>query len=212
MERYFRQLVEDIRHAKANVPEPWWTFVDQDEQQLPWAEDPKIAPRKSLEEWTGLQKIQFPPVQYLSKRQTHVLLAELKEMLGEYNCHVVFQVSVPEDIQYEVIRRRFDQQSPMLMSNMHFFEFCDNSQNRGSCLLGEFCHCRFFENLLAEDYEEDAIDFETGHNFMLEEEKNYLDAFETDASFFEDFYDNEYDDFDGLDCEDDEEEDDWNLF
>lgn len=212
MERYFRQLVEDMRHAKANVPEPWWTFVDQDEYLLPWAEDPKTAPRKSLEEWTGLKKVQLPPVNYLSKRQLHILLTELKDMLGEYNCHVVFQVSVPEDLQYEVIRKRFDQQSPLLLSNMHFFEFCDNPQNRGNCLLGEYCHCRFFESLLA-DYEEDGIDFETGHNVSFEEENDHLDAFEADVPFFEDFQDEGYDDFDELDYEeDDEDEDDWSLY
>lgn len=211
MERYFRQLIDDIRHAKANVPEPWWVFVEDDEQSLNWIEDPKTAPKKSLEEWTGLKQMQFPPASYLSERQIHLLLEELKDLLSEYNCHVVFQVSVPEELQYEVIRKRFDQQSPMLVANMHFFEFCDPAQKQGRCQLGDYCHCRFFENLLA-DYEEDGIDFETGHNFSFEEEKNHIEA---DPLFFDDLTDSEceYDDFDELDWEeDDDEDDDWNLF
>lgn len=209
MERYFRQLVEDIQHAKNNVPEPWWSFVDQDESPMAWTEDPKTAPRKSLEEWTGLKKIQFPPASYLSDRQLSILLQELKDMLGEYNCHVVFQISVPETLQYEIIRKRFDQDSPLLKANMHFFEFCDPSKDKGHCQLGEYCHCRFFDNLLA-DYEEDGIDFETGHSFLYEEEHSYLDAQETDAPLFDEYFDSEFDDLDGFDWDDDDEEDDWN--
>lgn len=213
MERYCRQLLSDIRQAKANVPQPWWLFTNWEDTILPWTEDVKNAPRKSLEEWTGLKKEALPPADLLTDTQMRSLLQELKDMLGEYNCHVVFQISVPERTQYEVIRQRYDQHSPLLYANMHFFEFCDPGEKRGNCLLGDYCHCRFFDNLLA-DHAEDGIDFETGHSFLFDGAADDPSEDSSDSSYFflDDVPEGEYDDQESPEWDDEDEDEEWGIW
>jgi hypothetical protein len=150
MQRYINQLLQDIEEATNNVPEPWYPIEDVDDEfgVLPWMENPENAPTKSLEEWTKLKKEQFPPENRLTEPQLSQLLTAIKKMLDAYNCSAVFQISVPENIQYRVIRARFQQEVPMLKANYFFFEFCDKEDqtNRSDCILGaEYCHCAFFE-------------------------------------------------------------------
>ena len=154
MERYLQQFMDDILLARENIPEPWWHFVGQEEDRedllLPWMEDIESAPRKSLEEWTGIKMIQIPPAGLLDERQVRRLLNALKEMLSAYNCHVVFQQKdVPEKVQYEIIRKRFDQEVPQLRANDYFFSFCDPDNDQSLCQLGKYCECRFFDHLLS---------------------------------------------------------------
>ena len=153
MERYVQQLLADIGWARENVPEPWWYFVSSEEEEeegpSPWSEDVEGAPRKSLEEWTGLRREQLPPPHRLTPQQLERLLHALKEMLSAYNCHVVFQrADVPHTVQYDIIRRRFDQEVPQLRANEYFFEFCDPKED-ADCPLGEYCECRFLDHAFA---------------------------------------------------------------
>lgn len=167
MERYVQQLLADIAWARENVPEPWWHFVapdeEEDEEFSPWSEDVEQAPRKSLEEWTGIRREQLPPAHLLSQRQLERLLEALKEMLSAYNCHVVFQqADIPEQVQYDIIRRRFDQEVPQLRTNDYFFEFCAPGED-STCLLGQYCECRFLDHVLThshdgEEEEEDTYE------------------------------------------------------
>lgn len=167
LQRYIHQLLEDIRVATQNVPEPWYPLeeeVDEEFGVLPWMEDPENAPTKSLEEWTCLKKEQFPPENRLTDPQISSLLSAIKGMLDAYNCSAVFQIEVPERIQYRVIRERFQQEVPMLKANYFFFEFCDkkDKKNRSKCILGEkYCHCAFFEAFFEkfEDGQEEETDY-----------------------------------------------------
>ena len=176
LQKYIRQLLEDIDNATNNVPEPYqhWEEADEDFGVLPWMEDPDNAPRKSLEEWTTLKKEQFPPAHRLSDGQISQLLPAIKAMLDAYNCSAVFQIEVPERIQYRVIRERFQQEVPMLKANYYFFELCDRhaQRDRSQCLLGEaYCHCAFFESFF-DDFKGEAQDCEP------EENSSTLDPYE----------------------------------
>ena len=164
LQRYIDQLLTDIEVATNNVPASYHTWEEQADEEfglLPWMEDADNAPKKSLEEWSGLKKEQFPPESRLTDAQISVLLEAIKKMLDAYNCSAVFQISVPERIQYRVIRARFNQKVPMLKANYFFFEFCDKKDgdaDRSQCLLGEYCHCAFFEEFF-ERFEEEEEDF-----------------------------------------------------
>jgi len=150
MEHYVQQLLADITLARENVPDPWWRFISSEEEDeedvFPWSEDIEQAPRKSLEEWTGICQAQLPPAHLLTQQQLERLLSALKEMLSAYNCHVVFQrAGVPQTIQYDIIRRRFNQEVPQLRANEYFFEFCTPGEDV-PCQLGEYCECRFLDH------------------------------------------------------------------
>lgn len=163
MERYIQQLLTDIKRAQENIPDPWWYFIDVDEDEedafLHGPDESLYAPSKNLEELTGLEKIQLPPDDRMNDAQVHRLLGALKEMLSAFNCHVVFQrAGVPERVQYRIIRSRFRQEVPQLRNTDNFFSFCDPSQNRSDCELGEYCECNFLDGILAryEDLENEA--------------------------------------------------------
>lgn len=212
MDRYVRQLLEDIRWARDNVPTPWWRFVDADEEDtgVYVEEDVANAPRKSLEELTGLRRDQLPPPERLTSEQLQQLLQALKELLSAYNCHVVFQqAGVPENLQYAVIRSRFDQAIPQLRANDHFFSFCDPGQERSSCALGSFCECTFLDNLLShqsssEEWEAGEIDDDDFHEYYLR--RKYGSDWEKYRYFFdwEETEDDFTDEEDGF-CDEEEE-------
>ena len=215
LQRYINQLLVDIEVATKNVPEPWYPLEEEADEEfgvLPWMEDPENAPTKSLEEWTNLKKEQFPPENRLTDSQVSSLLSAIKHMLDVYNCSAVFQIEVPERIQYRVIRERFQQEVPMLKANYFFFEFCDKkgTPDRSQCLLGEqYCHCAFFEAFFEkfeDEQEESDYNIDPYEEYMLkrrygdnwykyiayEEEMDYEDYLEDDD--YDDDYDDDFDD------------------
>lgn len=176
LQRYINQLLQDIEEATRNVPEPWYPLEEEADEEfgvLPWMEDPENAPTKSLEEWTTLKKEQFPPESRLNNTQVNTLLSAIKAMLDAYNCSAVFQIEVPDRIQYRVIRERFRQEVPMLKANYFFFKLCDKKgqKDRSDCLLGEkYCHCAFFEAFFEkfEDNEEESdLNIDPYEEYML---------------------------------------------
>jgi len=198
LQRYINQLLQDIGAATQNVPEPWYPLEEEADEEfgvLPWMEDPENAPTKSLEEWTSLKKEQFPPESRLTDTQVSDLLCAMKAMLDAYNCSAVFQIEVPDRIQYRVIRERFRQEVPMLKANYFFFELCDkkDKKDRSGCLLGEkYCHC-------ADPYEEYMLKRRYGddwHKYIAYEEEVDFEGFQDDEDLgFEDFEDDSGDDF-----------------
>lgn len=217
LQRYINQLLEDIQEATQNVPEPYHLLeeeLDDEFGMLPWMEDPKKSPTKSLEEWTNLKKEQFPPESKLTDEQVSVLLTAIKGLLETYNCSAVFQIEVPERIQYRVIRARFQQEVPMLKANYFFFEFCDKKDNkdRSECILGEkYCHCAFFEKFFEkfEDSQEEEMDYNIDpyEEYMLKrrygENWHQYIAYEEEIDF-DDFWD---EDDTGLDNMEDDSND-----
>jgi len=216
LQRYINQLLADIEVATKNVPEPWYPLEEEADEEfgvLPWMEDPENAPKKSLEEWTNLKKEQFPPESRLTDNQVSVLLSAIKQMLDAYNCSAVFQIEVPDRIQYRVIRERFRQEVPMLKANYFFFEFCDKKgqSDRSECLLGEeYCHCAFFEAFF-EEFEDEQEDMDYNidpyEEYMLKRRygdnwRKYI-AYEEDMDFGDFLKGDDFDeDIDNDDAED----------
>lgn len=155
MERYIEQLLADIVYATENVQEPYreresdiWAWISDEEEE-------RTAPRRQLEEWTGIRKVALPPVEKLDDDQVHRLLDALKKMLDAHNWYFVMQIEVPERIQYTAIRENFDQEAIVKQWNMGFFQLCRPGGPHEDCVLGEYCHCRFFQELWGDFVDED---------------------------------------------------------
>lgn len=149
MERYVTELLEDITCAAENVD---WPYREDGLDLHDWvsdAEEDRTAPCVSLEEWTGIRKVQLPPVERLSDCQVQRLLEALKAMLVVYNWAFVLQTRVPEQIQYAAIRDNFDQEAKIKRWHMGFFQLCRPGTPHGTCALGEHCQCRFYAELFA---------------------------------------------------------------
>ena len=160
MERYVKQLLDDIEAARQAAPKPWASLDEDDDENgtgLSRVESIHLAPTRSLEEWTGIPKVALPAQEHLADAQLNEILAALKEMLTAFQCHVVFQQNdVPARVQYEAVRQRFHQRIPLVQANEHFFSFCEPGQNQGTCFLGRYCECRYLEKFLeTEDYGEE---------------------------------------------------------
>jgi len=155
MERYVEQLLADIIASTENVD---WPYHEREAGICDWVpdeEEERRAPRRPLEEWTGIQKLQLPPVERLSDRQVRRLLKALKTMLNAHNWSFVLQTRVPERVQYAAIRDNFDQEATIKHWHMGFFQHCRPGTPHGECALGEHCQCRFYEEFWAGFVDED---------------------------------------------------------
>ncbi len=215
MERYIEQLLEDIAYATENVN---WPYMEQELDILDWIsdeEEEKTAPSRDLEEWTGIRKVQLPPSGRLTDDQVHKLLNALKTMLDAYNWAFVLQTQVPERIQYITIRDNFDQVAKIKRWHMGFFQLCRPGTPHGTCSLGEYCECRFFEELFA-GFSDEELSPEEERAMQLECEIKHLKR-KHDADWMK-YYpyhlDPEYDDQDGNPYdygfgEEEDDDDDW---
>lgn len=155
MERYVEQLLADIAYATENAQLP---YRERERSIWDWmsnAEEERTAPRRPLEEWTGIRKCELPPVDRLNDGQVHRLLEALKRMLDAHNWSFVIQIEVPERVQYAALRDNFNQEAIVKQWHMGFFELCRAGTPHGECALGEYCHCKFFEELFSGFVDED---------------------------------------------------------
>ena len=155
MKRYIEQLLADIAFATGNVQEPYRERERSLWDRVSDAEEEATAPRRPLEEWTGIRKVALPPVEKLDDDQVHRLLDALKKMLDAHNWSFVMQIQVPERIQYTALRENFDQEAIVKQWNMGFFQICRPGGPHENCALGEYCHCRFFQELWGSSVDED---------------------------------------------------------
>jgi len=198
MERYLQQLLDDIAFATENIDLPYcenrgdiWAWISDDEED-------RTAPRRPLEEWTGIRKVALPPVEKLTDDQVHRLLGALKHMLDEYNWSFVMQIKVPERLQYAALRANYDQEAIVKQWHMGFFQICREGGPHANCVLGAYCHCRLFQELFSNFVDEDltpeeerarALEIEVAHI-----KRKYGDAW---MKYYPYHLDPEYDDKDG---------------
>jgi len=217
IDRYIEQLLSDIAFATENVEEPYcegrgdlWAWISDEEEE-------RTAPRRPLEEWTGIRKAALPPVERLSDEQVHRLLQALKSMLDAHNWSFVMQIEVPDRIQYAAMRENFDQEAILKQWNMGFFQLCRPGGPHEDCPLGEYCHCRFFQELWGNFVDEDlSPEEERGRALKIEVEhikRKYGDEW---MKYYPYHLDPEYDDENGNPYdygfgihEDDDPADDW---
>ncbi|MEM1120003.1 MAG: hypothetical protein AAGJ18_06105 [Bacteroidota bacterium] len=216
MEKYLQQLLQDLQYATEHVS---WPYPEKESVSLgDWIseeEEEKTAPRIQLEEWTGIQQAQFPPAHLLTDAQIDRLYQAIDNMLTAHNYHATFMFSMPTRTKYQVVRQHFQQEAIQKEWHMGFFELCFTNTSHPDCLMGEACHCAYFEEM-SKNWIEDTRTPEEQRAAELEIELQYLRRKYGDEymKYYPYHLDPEYDDeegnpFDyGFGDEDDEEEDD----
>jgi len=217
MKRYLDQLHMDIASATENVPKP----LCEAEQAGIWAwiseeDDYSTARRKSLEEWTGICKEHLPPHEALDDEQLESLYNAMSNMLDVYNMSIVFQFATPTRKKYQVLRKNFNQELPMLSWHMGFFDICTEKTTYEECLLGEACECKYFDELRAGFIDEDLSPEEERRRMLDIEVAHIKRKYEDDwMKYYPYHLDPDYDDensnpYDyGMGNDDEEDEDDW---
>lgn len=198
MERYIEQLLGDIAYAAENVEAPYcenqddlWAWISDEEEE-------RTAPRRQLEEWTGIQKVALPPAERLSDDQVHSLLEALKHMLDAHNWSFVMQIQVPERLQYKALRANYDQQAIVKQWHMGFFQICRPGGPHKNCVLGEYCHCRLFQELWGDFVDEDLTPEEERARALEIEVEHIKRKYGDDwMKYYPYHLDPEYDDKDG---------------
>lgn len=219
MKRYIDQLIADISEAIENVPRPYadseghdiWDYVSEEDER-------RSSIHRTLEEWTGISRDALPPEELLSDEDLERVYAAMNKMLHAYNMSIVFILCVPIRTQYRVLRAYYDQELPMLYWNMGFFEVCPVKSAYDQCLLGEFCHCRFFDEMRANQIEEDLTPEEERERMLDIEVRHIQRKYGSDwMKYYPYHLDPDYDDEDGNPYDygfgslrdDEDDDDDW---
>ncbi len=148
LQKYLDRLHIDITTAiKRGTTTGITTTINSILEASDWKENSSLQ-SMPLEKWCGIKKEQLPPETSLDTSQLAKLLDQLKILLETYHISVIFQLLVPKNIQYRVIRARFDQTVDYQKELKKFhFSFCDKPDNKKDCLLEDkYCHCTFYEN------------------------------------------------------------------
>lgn len=198
MERYIKYLLADI--AAATQEEPVLAGFEEEEEEglifLSLEEEERSARREPLQNAVGLKQEWFPPVTMLTEPYMELILNALEDCLDVHGFILIFPEHFPLAKQYELLVGYLDQEVPILTYNTWQIDFC-NAQT-GCCLLGEqYCHCKKYEEWLAEfdedqtneeewdeaDEEEDDFEYDEDVDFEGEDEVEYWENEE-----FGDFY------------------------
>ncbi|MBK8564108.1 MAG: hypothetical protein IPN76_12415 [Saprospiraceae bacterium] len=221
MDKYLAQLLADIAYSTANVSSPHPTG-EQSDNIWDWIsdeEEDKTAPRRLLEDWTGIRKAQLPPDEQLTDEQVQLLFEALKKMLDAYNWMFVLQIQVPERIQYRALRDNFDQEAICKRWHMGFFELCKKGTPHGECALGEeYCHCAFFAEMFSHFVDEELTPEEERRRHLEIEIRHLKRKYDDDwMKYYPYHLDPNYDDENGNpydygfgeDFDEEADEDDW---
>lgn len=158
MENQLQPLLAKVEFATHHVQVPWnEDAVIYGPEWKTEEEERRTAPRKPMEEWTGIPKSQLPPDEELTDEQVTALFEALEKMLSAYNASPLFQFDVPDRVKYRAIRANFDREMPFLQWHDHYFEFCTPGQEHFTCALGDYCECGRMANFLLTFRNDDAL-------------------------------------------------------
>jgi hypothetical protein len=149
IDRYVVQLVEDLQSAIEMLADPEPSKTIDFEDLLSDEEEERSAPRRQLEDYTGIAKNQLPPEELLSDDQINMLLDSLTKLLNQCNWSFVLQTEVPNRVQYHAIRENFSQEIVLKRFNMGFFKLCEEGTIHTKCALGEYCQCKFYDEFFS---------------------------------------------------------------
>ncbi len=156
MEKYLQQLVEDLREAARNVPEPdpLWTFSDADDpeelEEFADIERYLHGPQEKLSAIVGIETIQLPPAERLTDDQLARLYEELKALLLAYHFVPDFPEGLPERLCYTLLRAHWDDEHVYVGSGEIHLDYCVYAIDE--CVFPpEFCECRRLNEEMGDD-------------------------------------------------------------
>ena len=153
LSRYVQQLLEDIRNAVHNAPEPSDPNDPADIAAHFDAIDRYTSPEHehgTLKDVIGLSADQFPPKEKLTDEEMKAILRELARTLRHFNYEMAIPKEIPLHFKYDLIQGIFDYEAPISAFSMMTMDFCAGWPD--DCELKQYCSCRRFED---EEMEQD---------------------------------------------------------
>ena len=141
MEKYIKQLLERLKKAAQDLPQNYPYHIDTAlGEENNWIVELGKVPYKPIEDWTGVQKIEFPPSQKLTEEQKAALAMGMEEVLKayhiDYDCREDIKTA---DLHYRILVEFWDEQVQYLPESGFDLEICPGDE--AGCWLGEECFC-----------------------------------------------------------------------
>jgi hypothetical protein len=138
MQNYLTHLISDMHQAAARVPKskiPEGIFDPDYMMEL------EESAEKTMSQWFGLEKEQFPPSEKLTNEQLVLMAAGFEKLWQAYSFEPGFPDGLPAKIRYDLMRDYLDYSTQHWPGGwVHHFEFCDYDPK--NCPFGsEFCWC-----------------------------------------------------------------------
>jgi hypothetical protein len=125
MESYIKQLIEDLKAAQ-NLSVPPLRHDDSEEMPL-----------TSMEHFSGLEKMCFPPVEKLSHTQLQDLVDAIIALLEENKYVVNVPARLLIELTYQKLLEKWTDEIDYVNSGLHGLDFCP--ENMDDCDLHEWC-------------------------------------------------------------------------
>lgn len=132
MDRYIKQIIEDIEEAKKMVPLPSDIYDGLDEdtdkgeiEDLSYIEQYLNGPEKKIEDITGIKKELLPPPEKLTEGQIEALTKALISLWKAFYLVPDFPEGVPDRIKYPLLRDYCEHETKHTTMGEVHVEFCD---------------------------------------------------------------------------------------
>ncbi len=140
MNRYIKQLIEDLNRVAGDPPQKPHIEPPPHLEDDPVIAELALVPFKPIEEWTGIKKEVFPDMIYLNGDQCQQLNEAILRVFGSLNLSLdTVPSDIPPEILYEVLISNWDYPVQYLPSSGMDVEFC--SGNPDTCPWGPYCSC-----------------------------------------------------------------------
>ncbi|MFO7863387.1 MAG: hypothetical protein R6U85_05260 [Salinivirgaceae bacterium] len=159
MERYVKQLIEDINAAtwKVNPPREIWDSVDLENDceidDISHVEKYVYGKEEPISKITGLDVVLLPPAERLSDDQKSKLSAKLEELLALHHFELDFPPDYPLHMRYSFIRNFWHEEHVEMSFGTSHIEFCDFEEE--NCPFPGYCNtCKEIEEQMQHDEEQ----------------------------------------------------------
>ncbi|MDF9795055.1 hypothetical protein OKW21_000318 [Catalinimonas alkaloidigena] len=150
MQRYFEQLVDDIRESAKNKDQNVQFNIPTDLLEVPEEyEHLEVEPAQKASEWFRLSPEMFPPAEKWTERQLLYMCAILRQLYEHYNIIVELPSYLPYDLVYTYLLKAMDVYITCDQESLNDIRFCDGKGYE--CPFGKHCtnegeyHCDTWE-------------------------------------------------------------------
>ena len=142
MDEYITQLVEMIREAHHNKPEPRKLSFDEEMEEM---ENLFSDQNPTMAFHFGIPVEYFPPVEKLEPKHFDILVPELLDLWLTFNYHPSFPKKLPNELRYKKMREELEKPHPLLKGTNGIWgiEFCHYDPKECPFPF-EYCGCKEF--------------------------------------------------------------------
>lgn len=142
MDRYIAQLVEMIREAHYNKPEPRKMSFEEEMEEIEVLFSDK---HPTIAFHFGIPQEYFPPVEKLEEKHFDILVPEILSLWQTFNYYPSFPEKLPNRFRYQKMREELNKSHPLIKGTNGIWgiEFCHYDPKECPFPF-EYCGCKEF--------------------------------------------------------------------